>query len=106
PFSRQLLSSGSRERVIPRPPVVLRCAPLGRDPSVQQQPLEGWVERALTDLEDILGEGFQILRDAVAVLRAPRERFEDEEVERARQEFLRVSHRLSMGGSLICTQVV
>src|SRR5919202_6271658 len=74
----EVLPTGRGERVIPRPAVVLRRAPLRPDVAVEQQALQGGVERALADLEDVARELLDALRDAVAVHRPADQRAEDE----------------------------
>jgi hypothetical protein len=57
--------------------------------------MQGGIERALVDLEEILGDLLQALRDSIAVTRAEGHDLENEHVESAAKEFeLRVAHRI------------
>src|SRR5712691_9022694 len=81
----ELLPSRARKRVITSPAVILRHAPFGFDPSVQQQALERGVERAFPDVQHVFGDAFQMLGDAVAVVRTRNEGLEDQHVKSAWQ---------------------
>src|SRR5215211_984915 len=101
-LGRELLASGGGERVVPRPAIVLRDAPLGFDVAVEEEALQRGIERALTDSQHVVRELAHSTADAVAMHRATNEGAKNEQVECARQE-LRcaashgLSHRLSMG---------
>src|SRR4030095_10439444 len=73
----QLFPSGSRELVIAGASVVLRGAPLGLYPAVDQEALQRGIQRALSDSQDIVRGQAQVLDDAVAVFRAADERLQD-----------------------------
>jgi hypothetical protein len=53
-FDRELLPACGSQGVMPSAPVVLGCAPLGLDPAPQEESLQGWIEGALADLQDVL----------------------------------------------------
>ena len=96
-FHRQLLAPCCGERVVPRAAVVLGRAPLGLGPTPQEEALQGRIERAFADLEDVPRYVLQPLGDAV---RAARDKgLENQQVERAGQELRGVlrSNRYSMG---------
>jgi hypothetical protein len=57
----ELFATERRQRVVARAPVVLGGAPLGVDPAVQQQPLQRRVQRALADLQHVVGDLLQAL---------------------------------------------
>jgi hypothetical protein len=97
-LDRQAAAAGGRQRVVPRAAVVLRRAPRGRHPSLEQQPLQRGIERALADLQHVAGHALQMLGDPVAVRGAGRQRPEDQQIERPRQQLraLAFTHRLSM----------
>ena len=86
---------GWREPVVLRPPAQLRDGPLGFDPALVLEAMERRVERALVDLQDVLGDLLDALRDRPAVQRVGLQRPEDEQVERARQK---VGDRVSSHG--------
>ena len=69
-FDRQLPAPGWREPVVLRPPAQLRDGPLGVDPALVLEAMERRVERALVDLQDVLGDLLDALRDRPAVQRA------------------------------------
>ena len=71
---RQLPAAGGGQGVEPGAAVVLGRAPGGLDPPVEQEPLQGRIQRALADLQHVVGDRLQVVGDAVAVLRAGRER--------------------------------
>ena len=85
-FHRQLPASGRREPVVLGPPAQLRDGPLGFDPALVLEAMERRVERALIDLQDVLRDLLDALRDRPAVQRVGLQRPEDEQVERARQK--------------------
>src|SRR6187200_1688059 len=49
-FGSEVFVSGCRNRVVPCAPVVLRCTPYRLDAAVEEQALEGRIERALPNL--------------------------------------------------------
>ena len=63
------LAAGGGEGVVAGAAVVLGRAPFGVDPAVQQQALERRIQRALADLQHLLGHLTQPFGDAVAMLR-------------------------------------
>jgi len=67
--------------------IVVGGAPVRLDPSAALEAVEGRIERSLLDAEDLFGDLLDALGDGPAVLRAERERAEDEEVERALRKF-------------------
>src|ERR1041385_9508821 len=104
----QLLAPGPGELVVAGPAPGGRDPPLGLDPALEPEALEGGVERAFLDPERLRGQAPDVLRDAVAVHRPEGEGLEEEEVEGAGEEvdlegIARGSHsvsihRLPMGG--------
>ena len=85
----------AREPVVLRPAAQLRDGPLGFDPALVLEAMERRVERALVDLQDVLGDLLDALRDRPAVQRAGLQRPEDEQVEGARKK---VGDRVSSHG--------
>ena len=67
-------------------PAQLLDAPLGFNPALMLETMEGRVERALVNLQDGLGDLLNALRDRPAVQRLGLQRPKDEQVERARQK--------------------
>src|SRR6185436_2148442 len=78
--------AGRGQRVVAGAAIVLRRAPLGFHPSVQQQPLQRGVERAFADLQHVLRHDLEPVGDAVAMQRPGDERAQDQEVECAREQ--------------------
>ena len=60
----ELPSSGLRERIELRAPVVLARTPLGGDPAFLLQLVERRIERAVADAEDVLREKLEALAEA------------------------------------------
>ena len=85
-FHRQLPASGWREPVVLRPPAQLRDGPLGFDPALVLEAMERRIQRALVDLQDVLGDLLDALRDRPAVQRFGLQRPKDEQVEGARKQ--------------------
>src|SRR5262245_11349968 len=94
--------SGSGQGVEAGAAIVLGRTPFGIDVAVEEQSLQGRIERALAHLEDILREELEPLRDAVSVHRLARENPQNQEIERAGKQVRRngagheLSYRLSM----------
>src|SRR5690348_14715824 len=81
----QLALALLRQAVKLRLPVVFRRALLGFNPPRRLEALQCRIERALVDAQHILGNLLDALRNAPAMLRAERERLQDQQVERALQ---------------------
>ena len=56
PLRREPLSAVAGDRVVARAAVVVGRAPLGADPAVEQQPLQRRIQRALADLQHVVGQ--------------------------------------------------
>jgi hypothetical protein len=82
----QLPAPGSGELVILRPPAKLGHRPLGGDPALMLEAMEGGVERPLVDLQDVSGDLLDALRDRPAMKRLGLKRSQDQQVERAGQQ--------------------
>ena len=65
----QLFSSGGRNAVILRPTVVFRCTPERNDQSLIFEAVEGGIERAVLDLQNVTRRLLDRMRDRVAVRR-------------------------------------
>ena len=72
--------------------VGFRHLPIGRDPALPLQPMQRRIERAVLDLQRVLGPDADRLSNAVAMLGAPLEHLKDEQVEGALHEFDAVAH--------------
>src|SRR5882724_5037960 len=68
-LTRQRASSEARERIEFGASIVLRLSPLGRDPSLLLELVEGRVERAVAHLEDVLRDRLETLADGPAIHR-------------------------------------
>src|SRR5437016_5396039 len=79
-FGYELLPPGGSEAIVSRATIVVGKSPLRLDITVQEQTLEAGIQRALADLEDVVGDATETLGDAVAVQRPALERAKDEEI--------------------------
>ena len=89
PFARfdgELTAAGRREPVVLGPAAELRHLPLGFDPALMLEPMQGRVERALVDLEHVFGDLLDALGDRPAVQGVLLQRAQDQQVERAGQQ--------------------
>ena len=85
-FGEQVLAPGGRELIHARALIALRHLPLRADPALPLQPMQRRIQRSGIHLEDVGGMAPQRLADAVAVVRAPLQRLEDQEIKRSLQE--------------------
>ena len=69
-----------------RAAVVGRESPLALDPAIQFQALESGVQGAFFDAQQIVGQLLNPLGDGIAMQMARPQYFEDEHVQRTRQE--------------------
>src|SRR5215475_5351801 len=90
-------------RVVARPPVVFGGSPFRPVPSVKEQALKSGVQRAFAYLQNVAGDDFQMLSDAVAVFRLCGECAENEEIQSAGKDVGCVSHHLSPNRCLSLT---
>ena len=84
-FPRKMPAAGRGERVVPRAPVVLRDAPFRVDQPLPFEAVEGGIEGALAELEDMFGPLLDALGDAPPVHRLELQGSQDQHVERALQ---------------------
>jgi hypothetical protein len=77
-FVSQPLLSGLGQAIKTRAPIVFGRAPICRDPALPLQALQRRVQRPLLDLEDVVRELTDPLRDRPAVERLERDGLEDE----------------------------
>ncbi len=92
---------GRGEVVVARAAVVLRRAPSRLGPAVQEQALQGGVQRALADGEHVSRRQPQVFDDPVAVLGAVRQRLQDQKLQRAGQQ---VGRRVGQGHRLFLSK--
>src|SRR5262249_2681996 len=85
-LARQLRLARRRQLVVLRALVGLADAPFGFQPAALHEAMEGGVERAGFDPEELVRLRADGLADAVAVLRPPLEGPQDQHVERALEE--------------------
>jgi len=82
----QMLFAGVGEAVDADALFVLGKLPVGGDHFLTLETVQGGIEGAGVDLEDVVGVGFDGLADAVAVAGAPAEGLQDQEVESALEQ--------------------
>src|SRR6266567_2124361 len=80
---RQTFFAGFGQRVVARPPVILAGFPFGSDEPGSLQAMKSGIERAFFYPELVIRRKEDVAGDAVTVFRPPRQRLQDEEVERA-----------------------
>src|SRR6185503_12940920 len=88
----ELLSTGTRERIELRAPVVLGLLPLCGDPAFLLELVQGGVERAFADLKHLLRDDLQPAADRPPVERLDREELQDQEIECALDEIAGPAH--------------
>src|SRR5580765_8274110 len=91
-FDLELLAAGARERIELRAAIVLARPPLGAHPAFLLELVQRRVEGSVADLEDVGGQLLESLPDRPPVHRLEREHLEDEEVQRALHEVVRLAH--------------
>jgi len=85
-FGGELFASDGGEFVELGLAAVVGGSPFGVEPAAFFEAMEGWIERALLDLEDLLGDLANAVGDAIAMDRAEGDDLEDEHVEGALEE--------------------
>jgi hypothetical protein len=96
-FFGKLAFAGGGEAVIFGAAVGFGLAPLGGEPALFFEAVQGGIEGAVFDLQGIGGAGAEGLTDAVAMLGAPLQGAEDEHVEGALQDFDAVAVGFAFG---------
>jgi len=81
-----------------------RFGALAPDPALLFEAMEGGVEGALLDLEDVLGDLLDALGDGPAVLGLESEGFEDEKVESALDEVVGFAHSVIIYNWIVDSQ--
>src|ERR1700686_1163113 len=85
-FCLQPALPGGGQTIVSSFAVVLRRAPFACDPTLMLQTIERRVERALLNLEALLGHLLDAQQDAIAMQRAEGNGFEDQHIESALQK--------------------
>ena len=84
-FHSELTPSRAGEAVIPGAAPQLRDLPLGLDPTLVFETMKGRIKRALTNLQDVLGNLLDALGDGPAVQRVVLQRSQDQQIKGAGQ---------------------
>src|SRR6185503_15066929 len=80
-----------------RAAIVVGVSPLGGEPTVALEAVQRGVQRPFLDEEVAVGDGVDPLGHGVAMPRAPAQRFENEDVERAaEQAAIGIEHGVSL----------
>ena len=77
-FAFQLPAAAACQPVVLRVPVVLGEAPLRFDPALDLEPMQCGVQRSFLDTQDVLRHQLNAFRDGEPVIRARRERTQDQ----------------------------
>ena len=85
-FGEQLLATGFAEAIETCATIVFRNSPFGADPAFLFHAVQGGVERAFLDAEDIFRDALNVEGDAEAVHGTPDESLEDQEGEGALED--------------------
>src|SRR5437879_8177967 len=85
-LSLELLAPGRCQPIILRPPVVLGHLPLGGNPTLEFEPLQGRVERAEFDIERLTRTTANRLGDPIAMQGCQQQRSKNQHVERSLEE--------------------
>ena len=86
----EVLQAGFGDLVDPHAPVGRRRnRPLGPDKLRLQQPLQGWIQRTLFHLNQVVGALLDVLNQRVSVRRLSAERFENHHLQRAGKQIAR-----------------
>src|SRR5262249_42843730 len=80
-FLLQLLPSQTRERVELGSPIVFGRFPLGRDPAFLLQFVQGWIEGAVADLENVSRNLLQALPDGPTMQRLERQYLQKQQIQ-------------------------
>src|ERR687891_1703351 len=91
-FDRELTAARRGKVVILGAAAQLRDLPLGLDPALVLETMEGRIERALVDLQDVSGNLLDPLGDGPAVQGILLQRAQDQQIERAGQQIGRSRH--------------
>jgi len=101
-FVDELLAAGGGQPVVFRFAIIFRGSPKGCEPSAILQAVEGWIERALFDLQEFAGTVFNDFGDGLAVGGAGGQDFEDQHVQGALENvalgFRGLSHDACLDG--------
>ena len=82
----ELSASGARERVVLRAAILFGDAPLGLDPALMLETMQGRIQRTLVNLQHIARHLANAPRDGPAVLGLQLQRLQNQQVERALDE--------------------
>src|SRR5437762_5630012 len=96
-FLFELSPPQSCQRIIFRPPSILRRFTLGCDPALLLQLVQSRVQRSVAHLQHVAGYLFQTLTDSEAIHRLKSENFQQQHVQRALHEIRRFAHLYVLG---------
>src|SRR5580658_2631959 len=93
-FRLKVSSAEARERIEFRATIVRRRLPLGGDPALLLQLVQGGIKRAVADLQNIAGNLLEPKADSEAVERLQREDLQKQQVQGALNQVRRFAHVL------------
>jgi len=91
-FGLEIFFAGASEGIVFGAAIVFGFAPFGSDPGLLFEAVEGGIESALIDLEDVVGDLADALRDSPAVKRLEGNGLQDKQIESALDEVGGFSH--------------
>jgi hypothetical protein len=81
----QLFAARRSQLVVPSAPVANRRAPLRGDPSLDEHPLERWVQRSFFDLENVIRYPLNGIGDLISMhFAGARQSFQNQQIECSR----------------------
>ena len=86
-FPGELARAPARQSVVFRLPIVLCRSPIRLDEPVELHPVQRWIERSLLDAQDRIRDRLDAAGDRETVIRTGGERAQDQQGQRAVQQF-------------------
>ena len=94
-LAAELRASGSCQRVVFRPAIVLADCPFRADPAILFELVKRWIKRALAHLKNFAGHLPDALRNRPTVHRLKRDYFQNQQIERTLHQVGRLAQNIS-----------